>query len=254
MPAPIVMVHGAFCGGWAFETFAAPFEAAGHLCFTPDLPGHGPGGGHDAVRGQSVTDYARSVAQVIESCSEPPVVIGHSLGGLVAQMAAARAPVQGLILLAPSASWGDSAGSMEEAAVSLGLMSMVMPWMQTLQADKSLFAAYGMDRLDRDARAAVFSQMVPESGRALWETFNWWLDPFMTTRVQASAIAAPALVIAGDRDPIHGPVSVQTTARRLTAEYKLMPGMSHWLIGEPGWESVAGLCVDWIASSRRQAA
>jgi ribosomal protein L9 len=29
-PAPVVMVHGAFCGGWTFDAFRAPFEAAGH--------------------------------------------------------------------------------------------------------------------------------------------------------------------------------------------------------------------------------
>ena len=40
---PIVMAHGAFCGGWAFEAFRQPFEAAGYDCLTPDLRGHGPG-------------------------------------------------------------------------------------------------------------------------------------------------------------------------------------------------------------------
>ena len=45
MPAPVIMVHGAFCGGWVFDRFKAPFEAAGPQCLTPDLPGHGPGEG-----------------------------------------------------------------------------------------------------------------------------------------------------------------------------------------------------------------
>ena len=57
--APILMVHGAFCGGWAFERFAEPFAAAGHEVRAPDLPGHGPGG---AVAGLSMRDYAGAIA------------------------------------------------------------------------------------------------------------------------------------------------------------------------------------------------
>jgi pimeloyl-ACP methyl ester carboxylesterase len=253
MPAPVIMVHGAFCGGWAFEAFKAPFEAAGHLCTTPDLPGHGPGQ-RETVCGLSVRDYAGAIADVIESCAEPPLVIGHSLGGLVAQLAAARTRTAGLILLAPSAPWGDARGSMEEAAVSFGLMSLGAPWFQALEPTMSLFDACGMGRLSGQDQRAIFSRMVPESGRALWETFNWWLDPFMSTRVQPSAIATPALVIAGQHDPIHGPQSVQATAARLGADLRLMSGMSHWLIGEPGWEAVADLCLEWIRKSRRAAA
>jgi pimeloyl-ACP methyl ester carboxylesterase len=76
----------------------------------------------------------------------------------------------------------------------------------------------------------------------------------MSTHVQASAIGAPALVIGGELDPIHGPGSVKSTAARLGSELRLMPGMSHWLIGEPGWEAVAAACLDWMRKSRRAAA
>jgi len=53
-----------------------------------------------------MSDYARAVAATCEGLGEPPILIGHSLGGLVAQLAAARAPIDSLILLAPSAPWG----------------------------------------------------------------------------------------------------------------------------------------------------
>jgi hypothetical protein len=47
------MVHGAFCGGWTFDAFRAPFEAAGHAVLTPDLIGHDGGGGVDRSPGLS---------------------------------------------------------------------------------------------------------------------------------------------------------------------------------------------------------
>ena len=68
MPAPVIMVHGAFCGGWVFDRFKAPFEAAGHTCFTPDLPGHGSLGSSAAVCGQSMSDYAAYIVEQIDAC------------------------------------------------------------------------------------------------------------------------------------------------------------------------------------------
>lgn len=252
MSAPVIMVHGAFCGGWAFDRFKAPFEAAGHACLTPDLPGRGPGSG--GVAGQSMTDYASFIARLIDGCETPPVLIGHSLGGLVAQMAAARRPVHSLILLAPSAPWGVGGQSMEEAATALGLMSLGAYWGAAISPEPSLSAHYSLDRLPPAERADVFARMVPESGRALWETFNWWLDPFMTTSVPAHRIQAPVLAISGARDGVNPPSSVRQTATRLGAAYRCYEGMSHWLIGEPGYERVAHDCVGWIAGAHKAAA
>src|ERR1700761_6433990 len=100
----VIMVHGGFCGGWAFDAFRQPFEAAGYACLAPDLRGHGAGS--SSVAGVSMTDFAKDIAALVEAEPVPPILIGHSMGGLVATMAAARARVRGLILLAPSPPWG----------------------------------------------------------------------------------------------------------------------------------------------------
>ena len=83
MPTPVVMVHGAFCGGWVFERFRKPFERAGHVVLTPDLPGH-EARAQQSVANLTMIDYARSVVEVCKACETPPVLVGHSMGGLVA--------------------------------------------------------------------------------------------------------------------------------------------------------------------------
>ena len=247
---PIVMVHGAFCGGWAFETFRAPFEAAGHAVATPDLPGHGIGESRQAAVGLTMADYARSIAEVIASQDEPPVVIGHSLGGLVTQMAAQNCPIRALILLAPSAPWGIMGGSMEEAVSAATLYALGPFWAMSIEPDYTAARQYTFDRLGVDDRKAVVARMVPESGRALWETLNWWLDPMMTTRVNGARVGVPVLAVAGEKDLIHPPATVRQTAERLGASVRVMPGMSHWLIAEPGWREVASTCLDWPLPQR----
>ena len=251
MPAPVIMVHGAFCGGWVFERFREPFEAAGHEVLTPDLPGHSPGG---SPANRSMSDYADHIAGLCKASAEPPILIGHSMGGLVAHLAAARAPISALILLAPSPPWGVPGASMEEAISAVSLYALGPFWMQAIDPDYALAKLYSLDRMAKADRKAVFARMTPESGLALWQTLNWWLDPFMTTSVPSGRVDAPALVIAGGRDVIHPPATVKQTADRLGARFEVLAEMSHWLPGEPGWDEVAALCLGWISERRRAAA
>lgn len=245
MAAPIIMVHGAFCGGWAFDAFRRPFERADHVVLAPDLRGHGED--RRGLVGTSMADYARDVAALIAGQAEPPVIIGHSMGGLVAAMAAGRARTAAVIQLAPSPPWGVSGATMEEAISAFGLYALGPFWLQAVEPDRSLMRRFSLDRLSDAKRQAASARLGPESGRALWETLNWWLDPMMTTSVNAARIGAPILSIAGGRDVVHPAATVALTASKLGGEYRSMPQMSHWLPGEPGWEEVADLCLEWLA-------
>jgi pimeloyl-ACP methyl ester carboxylesterase len=243
----VVMVHGAFCGGWAFERFAQPFVAAGFETIAPDLRGHRAADPPEAVIGVSMSDYAADIAALCAGLPEPPVLLGHSMGGLVAQLAARKAPVKALVLLAPSPPWGVAASSLEEAATAFGVQMMGPFSSGALPADKGLMRAYSLDRVPAAEREAVVERLRPESARAVRETLNWWLDPFMTTSVGPGAIGAPCLVICGSADVVHSPGAARAVAERLGADFEVMPGMSHWLVGEPGWETVAGTALRWLA-------
>ena len=252
MRAPVIMVHGAFCGGWTFDAFRTPFEAAGHRVLTPDLIGHD---GQSNAAGVSMTDYARQIARLIDACEAPPILIGHSMGGLVAQMAATRAKISKLILLAPSPPWGVQGASLEEAVSAVSLYALGPYWLQAIAPDYGVVRRYSVDKLARPERKAIFARMTAESGRALWETLNWWLDPFATTLVPTHGVRWPVLAVAGGRDAVHPPGTVRQTAARLGGEIRVFDEMSHWLPGEPGWDRVAASVLDWLATlSARNAA
>ncbi len=103
----LVMIHGAFCGPWVFDKFRKPFEAAGYTVHAPVLRFHDKGANPpSALATTSLLDYANDLEKLIAGLSETPIVLGHSLGGLLAQMLAARGKARALVLLAPSAPWG----------------------------------------------------------------------------------------------------------------------------------------------------
>lgn len=250
--ATVVMVHGAFCGGWAFERLRAPFEAQGHAVHAPDLPGRERGGSGPA--GLSMSDYADALVRFCAGLPEPPVLLGHSMGGLVCQMAARRAGARALALLAPSPPWGVAGSSLEEAMAALGVNLLDPFWSGAVFPDRGLMRSHSLDRLPREEQEAVLARLVPESARALREVLNWWLDPFMTTSLGSGPVPAPGLVLAGERDAVHPADTVRRTAERIGAEFVALPGMSHWLPAEPGWEEVAALCLAFLDRAARRAA
>ena len=248
----VVMTHGAFCGGWAFTRFRRPFEALGWTVLSPDLRGHGVDDPDGAVAGLSMSDYAADLTKFCAGLPERPILVGHSMGGLVTQMAARRVQPQALVLLAPSPPWGVTGSSIEEA-ITAASTPLVDPFLSgTARPDRGIMAAYGLDRLGKRERDALLPKLRPESARAIREVLNWWLDPFMTTSV--GALPCPALAISGSRDVVHSTATVRASAARGGMAFHEMTGMSHWLIGEPGWEEVAERSISWLTTSAQAAA
>jgi pimeloyl-ACP methyl ester carboxylesterase len=251
MTQPLVFVHGAFCGGWAFDSFRAPFEAAGYRTHAPDLPHHGP----DADQGQlvqmGVRQYAKSVAQFCATLDAPPVLIGHSLGGLVAQMAATRMPAAALVLIAPSAPWGVLPTTLDEHGASFGLAMLGDYWRRPVTPEYAVARHVTLDRLDGASARQTFARFVPESGRAMMEVMQWWLDPMAATAAPAYRIDAPVLALAGGQDRVNPASTVRRVANRFPAgqaAFHEFPEMSHWMIAEPGWEEAAALSIAWLQS------
>jgi pimeloyl-ACP methyl ester carboxylesterase len=244
---PLIFIHGAFCGGWCFDGFRERFEAAGHLTRAPDLPGHAAGDPPSRVKAKSLADYARAVCDVIDGAPERPVLIGHSMGGLVAQLAAVRRRVAGLILLAPSPAWGQPVTSPVELGASVALMATRGPyWLEAVEPDWPTARAFTFDKLSPEAARAAHARMKPESGRALFEIVNWWLDPTLGSFVAPIAMSQPSLVIAGGRDQVHSPATVQVTAQRLAADFRTIPDASHWMMAETDAPALADACLDWL--------
>ncbi len=246
---PVVMIHGAFCGGWAFDNWRGVFEARGYRVHAPTLRHHDHDAGPSAELGRtSLVDYIADLEALIERIGEPAVVIGHSMGGLLAQMLAARGRASALILLAPAAPWGVMPSSTFEIASAQSLYLAGDFWHRPLAPSHRIAAAHTLDRLAPTARDEILPRLVPESGRALFEMLHWFFDLKRTSEVEPRAVACPLLCFSGSHDRIAPPLTVRRIARRYCgrAQVHALEGFGHWPLAEPGWEKVARHALFWL--------
>jgi pimeloyl-ACP methyl ester carboxylesterase len=245
---PVLMVHGAFAGPFIWEGFAAKFRETGYAVHAPALRHHESEGRPEDLNQLSLADYADDLEKLVGGFPQPPILVGHAMGGLLAQMLAARAKVHALILLAPSAPWGIPPSTLFEIASAQAMLLNVGFWNSSLAPDDHVLVRHGLDRLESEERATVLTRLVPESGRAIFEVMHWGLDMRRVSEIDGGKITCPLLVIAGSEDRINPPGTVERIAALYGARatYEKIPGMSHWLMGEPGWEKIAGRAIEWL--------
>ncbi len=87
----IVLIHGSFHGAWCWERLRPHLEQLGHRVTAMDLP--------VTEAGRGAADYAQTVVEAIDDATAP-VVVAHSMGGLVAPLVALQRDVRSLIFLA----------------------------------------------------------------------------------------------------------------------------------------------------------
>jgi non-heme chloroperoxidase len=248
--SPVVMIHGAFCGGWAFDAWRNAFADKGYDTHAPNLRHHDGSSEPSGDLGTtSMLDYADDLEQLLNDFEEKPILIGHSMGGLLAQMLAARCDVRALVLLAPSAPWGVLPATPFEYASAQALYLAGDFWNRALWPTHWIATANALDNVPAEERDAILNRFVPESGLATFEIMHWGLDLRRATFIDPLKVSCPILCVSGARDRVNSPGTVRSVAQRYRgrARYEVLEGYSHWLVGEPGWEKIAGLALAWLS-------
>jgi pimeloyl-ACP methyl ester carboxylesterase len=239
---PLVFVHGAYTAAWCWEEYFLPYFAArGFDVRAVSLSGHGRSRGRSYLDSLSIADYVADVAEVVDSLERPPVLIGHSMGGMVVQKYLEEHPAAGAVLMAsvpPQGLLGSAFGLAFSRPQLLGDLNRIMgsngPGLETIR--QAMFhEAVELDRLRRYAHLCQ-----PESHRALWDMSLFSLPRL--SRMQPP----PMLVMGAEHDVLIPPSQVGLTARHYGLEPLIVPGMGHGMMLEPGWEAAARPLLEWL--------
>jgi pimeloyl-ACP methyl ester carboxylesterase len=249
MAKDIVMIHGANEGGWCFDKFAAVFESLGFTCHAPDLIGHGTRA-DDAAKtliGVGIADYRAELEALLETLPPKPVLLGHSMGAILAQQLAAQGIAGALVLVAPAPHAGILPPTDGEKQLAQDVMALGPFWKTVINADFDLAKIYTLNCVPAAEQCAVFDKFGPESGLAFFQMFFWMFDRTGATVVDTASVKGKVLCLVGAKDRIVSPQTARATAEAYPgADFWELDGHGHMLVLEPGAEAIARRIADWL--------
>lgn len=241
---PLLFIHGAFTGAWCWdENFLQWFADRGLHAYAVSLRGHGESEGHENLHSFGIDDYVEDVARAVATLPSPPVLIGHSMGGFIAQKYIINGDAAGMVLMASVPPSGLIGPAMTLAAIRPTLLWQI----GAMQAHDEQYMTM------EQVQAALFSDSVPveviskcmakfqnESRRACMDMYGFDM-PFA-----APLTYAQVKVIGAGKDLLISTPHVYATAAMYGVAADIFPHLGHGIMLEPGWEEVTASILAWL--------
>ena len=242
-PTPVLFIHGAFHGAWCWtEHFLPYFAEHGYTSYALSLRGHGNSEGRERLRRTRIADYVADVEQVVGELPKTPILVGHSMGGLIVQKYLEKHLAPAGVLLASVPIRGLLKTTVRIALRHpIAFMKANLTW--------SLYPIIGTPSL---AREAFFSPDMPSDrrdsyfGRMQDESYFAFLEMMGLNLASPKKVVVPLLVLGGESDAFFSQGDIEATARAYKTQAELFPNMAHDMMLEPRWRLVADRILRWL--------
>jgi pimeloyl-ACP methyl ester carboxylesterase len=236
MKPPLLFIHGAFTRAKRWEPWLAWFRAAGFTCVAPSLPAHDPPD-MAALAHLTFEDYIQAMVAVHAALEEPPVIVGSSMGGLIAQHVAARTRSRGLVLISSAAPW---VGGGKIGATPFALQYLLPVALgRAMKGDKEAARKLVLHDLSPAEQKFFLDIFADESGNA-YRTMVTGGAP-----IAPGAVKCPVLVLSAWGDRLFRPSVAEKIAAFYGAKHLIFPG-GHTLAAGALLEPVGDAIARWI--------
>jgi alpha-beta hydrolase superfamily lysophospholipase len=243
---PILFVHGAWHGASSWEEHFLPyFHEQGFEVHALSWRGHGQSGGHEGIRWHSISDYISDVAEVAGRFSSPPIVVGHSFGGLVVQKYLEQNSAPAAVIMASIPTSG---------IIGFFLRYLVKHPIQFIKCVFS-FSPYKLIETPELVRDVLFCTSTPEtviqscSKQLQEESFRAALEGIYKLP-RTKLIKTPILVLAAEEDSVVSINEAKRTAKAYQSKIEIFPTMGHDMMLENEWQSVANCIIAWLGDRK----
>jgi pimeloyl-ACP methyl ester carboxylesterase len=235
---PVLLIHGMFGGAWYWENYQSLLARKGYESHAVNLRGHHGSRPVPDIGKVSLDEFVADALEVARSLKNP-IVVGHSMGGLMAQKVAETGACRALVLIAsapprwiPVASWLLIKKQLKYARALFGS--------HPLLPDRDDANVLMFNRTPLADQEAFFPRLVPESGHAGFQL------SIGAMAVHATRVTAPVLVITGLDDQFVVPRVSRSLARKYGAPLREYQSFAHHIMTEPGWEGPCTDLVEWM--------
>jgi pimeloyl-ACP methyl ester carboxylesterase len=253
---PVVLIHGLWLTPRSWEGWKERFERRGHEVIVPAWPRmerevealrRDP----SVMNGLGVTEVVDHYERIIRTLDTPPIIMGHSFGGLITQLLLDRglgaasvglspAPVKGVLGVPPDLL----------RTVLLALRNPANRKRTVGMTPKQFRRGFTNTMNDADADAAYERYYVPAPGRVIFQAAFANVNPHAVTKVDFHKDDRPPLLVLGNDQDQTIPASVSKEAAKrqgkskAVVDYKEFHGRPHFPAA-PGWEAVADYALEW---------
>ncbi len=254
----IVLVHGLWMTPLSFEYWAHHFGERGYRVHAPGWPGmeqdiRGLRRFPESFASLGIRQIVEHYERIVLGLEEPPVLVGHGLGGLVVQalldrglgssgVAIASAPIRGIWTLPYT-----------KMRVAMPQLLAVRYTGRCVRLTAGQFHRAFMNNASRDEATWNYDRyVVPGPSRVLLQAELANFNPFADTAINVRRNSrAPLLMIAATLDRLAPPSMVRANVRAYrdsiaTTEYKEFPGRAHFMIAQSGWQEIADYALRWV--------
>ncbi|HXY86145.1 MAG TPA: alpha/beta fold hydrolase [Gaiellaceae bacterium] len=255
---PMMLIHGAWLSARSWETFVGYFTERGFDVSTPEWP-RKEGDveqlreGADELAGLGLTEVVDHYESLIRELDEPPVLVGHSFGGLIVELLLDRGLGRAGVALSPAPPKGILVLPFSSLKAASPALAHPSRWHGIVPLTEEEFT-YGFVNTfsPEDAKAAYERYAVPETGQIFYEAgfANFHLHPPTELHFK-NGERAPLLIVGAEKDNTV-PASVskaqykkyeRSPAKTDYMEFEARPHL--FVVGE-GWEEVASAIDGWL--------
>lgn len=255
-PRPVVFVHGLWMHASSWQPWIDVFASRGYIPIAPGWPGDGATVAvtrehPDRLNNVGLDEITRHYRTIVEALPAPPIVIGHSFGGLIAQKLLADGVVSGAVAVAPTQFAGVFRLPLDQVRAVLPILRRpglrTKTWSHTAETFHDTFA----NAVPREEADSLFAaHTIPGPARPLFQAAlaNLAGGP---AKVDTRTARGPLLLLAGGTDRLV-PESLVDAAYRIqrrntgVTEYSVLPDRGHSSVVDAGWREVADLALDFL--------
>jgi pimeloyl-ACP methyl ester carboxylesterase len=255
---PVVFVHGLWLLPSSWDPWAALFEEAGYVALTPSWPDdpetvEEARANPDVLAKKTLKQVADHTAEIIDALERKPAIIGHSTGGLLAQMLAGRGLSAATVAIDPGVFRGvlPLPGSVLKGVGPFLVNPLTRGRAITLTFDQFKYGwTNALD--DKEAKGLYDTFHVAGSGISLVQMGNANLNPWTEAKVDTkNPDRGPLLIIDGEKDHTVPWAIANATYKRQrrnpgVTEIVKMENRGHSLTIDNGWREVAETALAFV--------